>query len=151
MDFEIIDEVNSYLVRIFNEIMQIEEESLKSSEFKDITIKEMHTIEAIGLVDNPTSSQVANKLGITVGTLSVSIQNLVKKDYVERVQSAEDRRIVRLKLTKKGKLLYRLHHKFHTDMVEKTLTDLEIDEAQALIKGLRNLNQFLDEIKGKLN
>lgn len=151
MDFEIIDEVNSYLVRIFNEIMQIEEESLKSSEFKDITIKEMHTIEAIGLVDNPTSSQVANKLGITVGTLSVSIQNLVKKDYVERVQSAEDRRIVRLKLTKKGKLLYRLHHKFHTDMVEKTLTDLEIDEAQALIKALRNLNQFLDEIKGKLN
>lgn len=151
MDFEIIDEVNSYLVRIFNEIMQIEEESLKSSEFKDITIKEMHTIEAIGLVDNPTSSQVTNKLGITVGTLSVSIQNLVKKDYVERVQSAEDRRIVRLKLTKKGKLLYRLHHKFHTDMVEKTLTDLEIDEAQALIKGLRNLNQFLDEIKGKLN
>lgn len=151
MDFEIIDEVNSYLVRIFNEIMQIEEESLKSSEFKDITIKEMHTIEAIGLVDNPTSSQVANKLGITVGTLSVSIQNLVKKDYVERVQSAEDRRIVRLKLTKKGKLLYRLHHKFHTDMVEKTLTDLEIDEVQALIKGLRNLNQFLDEIKGKLN
>lgn len=151
MDFEIIDEVNSYLVRIFNEIMQIEEESLKSSEFKDITIKEMHTIEAIGLVDNPTSSQVANMLGITVGTLSVSIQNLVKKDYVERVQSAEDRRIVRLKLTKKGKLLYRLHHKFHTDMVEKTLTDLEIDEAQALIKGLRNLNQFLDEIKGKLN
>ncbi|MGX7075579.1 fatty acid biosynthesis transcriptional regulator FabT [Globicatella sanguinis] len=151
MDFEIIDEVNSYLVRIFNEIMQIEEESLKSSEFKDITIKEMHTIEAIGLVDNPTSSQVANKLGITVGTLSVSIQNLVKKDYVERVQSAEDRRIVRLKLTKKGKLLYRLHHKFHTDMVEKTLTDLEIDEAQTLIKGLRNLNQFLDEIKGKLN
>ncbi|MGY3815076.1 fatty acid biosynthesis transcriptional regulator FabT [Globicatella sulfidifaciens] len=150
MDFEIIDEVNSYLVRIFNEIMQIEEESLKSSEFKDITIKEMHTIEAIGLVDNPTSSQVANKLGITVGTLSVSIQNLVKKDYVERVQSAEDRRIVRLKLTKKGKLLYRLHHKFHTDMVEKTLTDLEIDEAQALIKALRNLNQFLDEIKGKL-
>ena len=151
MDFEIIDEVNSYLVRIFNEIMQIEEESLKSSEFKDITIKEMHTIEAIGLVDNPTSSQVANKLGITVGTLSVSIQNLVKKDYVERVQSAEDRRIVRLKLTKKGKLLYRLHHKFHTDMVEKTLTDLEIDEAQTLIKGLHNLNQFLDEIKGKLN
>lgn len=151
MDFEIIDEVNSYLVRIFNEIMQIEEESLKSSEFKDITIKEMHTIEAIGLVDNPTSSQVANKLGITVGTLSVSIQNLVKKDYVERVQSEEDRRIVRLRLTKKGKLLYRLHHKFHTDMVEKTLTDLEIDEAQALIKGLRNLNQFLDEIKDKLN
>src|SRR5699024_12566571 len=113
MDFEIIDEVNSYLVRIFNEIMQIEEESLKSSEFKDITIKEMHTIAAIGLVDNPTSSQVANKFGITVGTLSVSLQNLVKKDYVERIQSAEDRRIVRLKLTKKGKLLFRLHHKLN--------------------------------------
>lgn len=151
MDFEIIDEVNTYLVRIFNEIMQIEEESLKTSEFKDITIKEMHTMEAIGLVDNPTSSEVATKLGITMGTLSVSIQNLVKKNYVERVPSEKDRRIVRLKLTKKGKLLYRLHHKFHMEMVEQTLTDLEIDEAQSLIKGLRNLNQFLDEVKDKLN
>lgn len=150
VNFETIREVNDYIVRIFNEIMQIEEESLKQSTFSDITIKEMHTIEAIGLVHQPTSNEVAKKLGVTPGTLSVSIQNLVKKGYVERLSSPNDRRVVRLSLTKKGKLVYRLHHKFHTEMVEKTLTGLEKEEAQVLIKGLRNLNQFLDDVKNRM-
>lgn len=150
MDFETINEVNAYLVRIFNEIMQIEEDSLRMSTFANVSIKEMHTIEAIGLVENPTSTEVANKLGVTVGTLSVSIQNLVKKGFVERVSSPEDRRVVKLKLTKQGRLLYRLHHKFHMEMVRQTLNGLELDEAQALMKGLRNLNQFLDEVKNKM-
>lgn len=150
MDFEILNEVNQYLVRIFNEILQIEEESLKSSQFSNVTIKEMHTIEAIGLVDPLTSTEVAKKLGVTAGTLSVSIQNLVKKGYVERVASQEDRRIIRLKLTKEGKLLYRLHHKFHMDMVTDTLTDFDQEEALVLIKALRNLNRFLDTVKERM-
>lgn len=151
MDFETLSEVNNYLVRIFNEITQIEEESLRSSAFSNLSIKEMHTIEAIGLIDNPTSSEVAKKLGVTMGTLSVSIQNLVKKGYVERLSTPNDRRVVKLKLTKNGKLLYRMHHKFHMDMVEQTLHGLKSDEAQILIRGLRNLNLFLDEIKEKMN
>lgn len=150
MDFEILSEVNGYLVRIFNEILQIEEESLKSSEFENITIKEMHTIEAIGLVENPTSAEVAKKLGVTPGTLSVSINNLVKKKMVERFNNPDDRRLVHLKLTKNGKLLYRLHHKFHMDMVERTLTDFDPAEAQVLIKALRNLNGFLDSVKERM-
>lgn len=150
MDFKILNEVNAYLVRIFNEILQIEEESLKSGQFSNVTIKEMHTIEAIGLVDYPTSNEVAKKLGVTPGTLSVSIQNLVKKGYVERVASQADRRIVHLKLSKNGKLLYRLHHKFHMDMVEDTLTGFDPEEAEVLIKALRNLNQYLDKIKERM-
>lgn len=150
MDFEILNEVNQYLVRIFNEILQIEEESLKSSQFSNVTIKEMHTIEAIGLVDPLTSTEVAKKLGVTAGTLSVSIQNLVKKGYVERVASQEDRRIIRLKLTKEGKLVYRLHHKFHMDMVTDTLTDFDQEQALVLIKALRNLNRFLDTVKERM-
>ncbi|MCW6660453.1 MarR family transcriptional regulator [Aerococcaceae bacterium NML191292] len=151
MDQATIEEMNEYLVMIFNEILLIEESSLKESEFSDLSIKEMHTIEAIGLTGTLSSSEVAKKLSITMGTLSVSIQNLVKKGYVERVSLPEDRRVVRLKLTQRGKLLYRLHRKFHLNMVEQTLNGLEDEEAAVLVKGLRNLHLFLDNIKAKLN
>lgn len=151
MDQATIEEMNDYLVMIFNEILLIEESSLKESEFSDLSIKEMHTIEAIGLTGKLSSSEVAKKLSITMGTLSVSIQNLVRKGYVERVSLPEDRRVVRLKLTQRGKLLYRLHRKFHFNMVEQTLNGLEDEEAAALVKGLRNLHLFLDNIKEKLN
>ena len=47
MDHSTIFEMNEFLVSIFNEILLIEETSLKMSEFSDLSIKEMHTIEAI--------------------------------------------------------------------------------------------------------
>lgn len=150
MDKGTVTKINDYLVQIFNEVLLIEENSLKQSEFSDLTIKEMHTIEAIGLEGDLSSSQVAEKLSVTKGTLSVSIQNLVTKGYVERVRLEEDRRVVRLKLSKKGKLLFRLHRKFHLDMVRDTIAGLDKEEAEMLIKGLGNLHNFLNDIKEKL-
>ena len=147
MEKDVLRENNRYLVKIFNDILLLEEEALKESTFTDVTIRELHTIEAIGLSGETTSSQVARTLNITLSTVSTAVQNLVKKDYVERVQSTKDRRVVALKLTKRGKLLYRLHAKFHLQMVEQILTDMNDDETQALIKGLRNLDEFLNEIR----
>lgn len=147
---ELIPEINSYLVTIFNEILIIEEGALQSSTFKDISIKEMHTIEAIGMYGEHTTTEVSKKLSVTVGTLTVSVNNLVKKGYVERIRNDNDRRVVKLGLTKKGRLLYRLHDKFHRDMVKETLEGLNREDAEMLIKGLENLHIFLDRTKNNL-
>ncbi len=42
------EEINNLLVEVFNDILVIEESELKKSQFKDLSITEMHTIEAIG-------------------------------------------------------------------------------------------------------
>lgn len=96
-----LETVNDYLVSVFNDILTIEESELKKSQFNDLSITEMHTIEAIGMYKKKTSSEVAKELSITVGTLTVAINNLVKKGYVERLRSEDDRRVVKLGLTKK--------------------------------------------------
>ena len=88
-----LETVNDYLVSVFNDILTIEESELKKSQFNDLSITEMHTIEAIGMYKKKTSSEVAKELSITVGTLTVAINNLVKKGYVERLRS-EDRKSV---------------------------------------------------------
>ena len=41
--------VNDYLVSVFNDILTIEGVRIKKSQFKDLSITEMHTIEAIGM------------------------------------------------------------------------------------------------------
>lgn len=74
-----LEKVNKYLVTVFNDILTIEESELQKSQFDDLSIKEMHTIEAIGLHNERTSSEVAKRLSITVGTLTVAINNLEKK------------------------------------------------------------------------
>ena len=141
-----IDQINQYLVSIFNEVLDIEEDALKGSEFSDISISEMHTIEAIDLYAEHTSSEVAKKLAITAGTLSVAIRSLVNKGYVVRQRMEDDRRVVKLGLTKKGKLVYRLHNKFHREMVKRTIEGMEEDEVEVLLKGLKNLHGFLFEL-----
>ena len=142
-----LETVNDYLVSVFNDILTIEESELKKSQFNDLSITEMHTIEAIGMYKKKTSSEVAKELSITVGTLTVAINNLVKKGYVERLRSEDDRRVVKLGLTKKEKLLFRVHQHFHREMVKNILKGMEQEEEQALLRALKNLHDFLQEYK----
>lgn len=139
--------INDYLVNIFNDILTIEESELRKSRFKDLSITEMHTIEAIGMYHKKTTSEVAKELSVTVGTLTTAINRLVKKEYVERFRSEDDRRVVKLGLTKKGKLVYRVHQHFHREMVKNIMVDMEDDEEQILNKALKNLHDFLQTYK----
>ncbi|AQM59201.1 MULTISPECIES: MarR family winged helix-turn-helix transcriptional regulator [Clostridium] len=134
--------LNELLVEIFNDILQIEERALKQGVINDLSVTEIHTIEAIGMYTERTMSEVAQDLKITVGTLTTAINKLIKKGYVERKRIEEDRRVVLIKLTKKGKLAYRLHEKFHSDMIKKTIEGLSEEEEEVLISSLDRLNMF---------
>ncbi|MEW9096805.1 MAG: MarR family transcriptional regulator [Clostridiaceae bacterium] len=143
-----INVLNELLVDIFNDILTIEQNALQSGEFKDLSVTEMHTIEAVSLYNKRTMSEIAMDLKITVGTLTTAINNLVKKGYVERSRSEEDRRIVYVSLTKRGKLAYRIHEKFHSDMIKETILGLSEEEEKVLISSLEKLNEFF---KSKYN
>lgn len=137
--------VNELLVKIFNEILQIEEKTLKSGYFSDLSVREMHTIEAIGSKSKRMMSEVAQDLGITVGTLTTSINRLIKKGYVERSRIEEDRRVVLVELTKKGKVANRLHERFHNEMVKEMMDGLLDHEKEVLITSLNKLNKYFIE------
>ena len=137
--------VNELLVKIFNEILQIEEKTLRSGHFSDLSIREMHTIEAIGRKEKRMMSEVAQDLGITVGTLTTSINRLIKKEYVNRSRIEEERRVVLVELTQKGKVALRLHEKFHNEMVISMIDTLEEDEKEVLIRSLNKLNKYFIE------
>ncbi len=137
--------VNEILVDIFNDILQIEQSALKQGALSDLSVTEIHTIEAIGMYDPRNMSEVAADLRITVGTLTTAINKLIKKGYVERKRIEEDRRVVQIQLTKKGKLAYRIHEKFHNDMVKESAEGLSQEEEGILIKALEKVNNFFRE------
>jgi len=134
--------LNELLVQTFNDILKIEQKALAESVLKDLSITETHTIEAIGMYEVKTMSEVAQNLKITVGTLTTAINKLVKKGYVERNRCEEDRRSVKIKLTRKGKLAYRIHEKFHHEMIKATVEGLSQEEEDVLIRSLEKLNEF---------
>ncbi|WP_346886239.1 MarR family transcriptional regulator [Clostridium sp. UBA4395] len=140
--------LNELLVTIFNDILEIEQTALQEGVLKDLSVTEIHTIEAIGMYHPRTMTEVANDLNITVGTLTTAITKLVKKGYVERTRGEEDRRSVMIALTRKGKLAYRVHEKFHQDMISETIKGLTDEEEEVLIKSLEKVNSFF---KSKYN
>ncbi|MFS9181118.1 MarR family transcriptional regulator [Streptococcus timonensis] len=144
MDYKLI---NEYLTSIFNNVLVIEEVSLRGSRFKDISIKEMHTIDVIGNFSDVTPSFVSKELMVTLGTVTTCLNNLERKGYIERIRSDQDRRVVYLHLTKKGRLVHRLHKRFHKAMVEKIIDGMSPEEIDVMGKGLTNLYQFLEDLK----
>ena len=94
--------INDVLVRLFREIMDQEQKAIITEQFRDITNNDMHIIEAIGIEEPRNMSSVAKSLSVTVGTLTIAVNALVKKGYVDRVRSEADRRVVLLSLTEKG-------------------------------------------------
>ncbi len=142
MDSKIVD-INTLLVEIFNDVLKIEQKAITEGQFNDVTINEVHTVEQIGLTEEKKMSDVSKKLNITLGTLTIAVNNLVEKGYVERIKYPSDKRIVLLKLTKKGRMLYRVHENFHHKMVQATIDDLTQEEENVLTTGLIKLHSFL--------
>lgn len=137
--------INEVLVKLFNEIMHIEEKAIITAEFQDISNNDMHIIEAIGKDEPKNMSAIAKELSVTVGTLTIAINNLVKKGYANRVRSEEDRRVVLISLSAKGEKAYDHHKNFHEQMIEATLKDLNREETEVLVKALQNLSKFFKE------
>ena len=135
------DKIDGYLVDIFNNVVIIEEASLKNSKFNDVSLKEMHTIDVIGTHPDTTPSAV------TLGTVTTSLNKLEKKGYIVRTRSSVDRRVVHLSLSKKGRLVYRLHRRFHKSMVMRITEGFNDEELKVMSKGLENLHAFLEELK----
>ncbi|EHI98301.1 MULTISPECIES: MarR family transcriptional regulator [unclassified Clostridium] len=137
--------INEILVQLFNDVLQIEEQSLKNGILSDISITEVHTMEVIGMYNESTMSEVAQKLKITVSTLTTAINKLIKKGYVERKRIEEDKRVVLVKLTEKGIMAYKLHQRFHKKMINNAIEGLSLEEEKILISSLNKLNDFFKE------
>ena len=137
------------LVNLFQDIMAIEEKAIITEEFQDISNNDMHIIEAEGMGAPQNMTSVAKKLSITVGTLTIAINNLVKKGYVARKRGEKDRRVVFLFLTEKGQKAYRHHEKFHDDMIRATIAGLDEEETRVLVKALTNLKDFFYHYPGR--
>ncbi|MDF2699347.1 MAG: MarR family transcriptional regulator [Haloplasmataceae bacterium] len=139
--------LNEILVELFNHILLLEERNLKKNGLTNLSITEIHIIEAIMKVNNPSMSDVAAKLMVTVGTLSTSVNRLVQKGYVNSIRSEQDRRVVILSLPEKGKEAFEIHEAFHEKMINKLLEKSHINEDQLLTDSLMKLMEFFDQLK----
>ena len=134
--------LNELLVKLFKDILEIESKCLITVEFKDISYNDMHIIEAVGVEEPRNMKTVAKLMSVTTGTLTKAIDALCHKKYVIRERSDEDKRVIKLKLTSKGKAAYYHHEQFHRQMIKNIASEMTEQETEILIYALAKLVDY---------
>ena len=140
------EEVDDFLSSTFNVVLRVEERALDNRFTKGLSITEIHTLEAIGYSDRNPMNVVANRLNVTMATLTIAINKLVGKGFVRRERSTVDRRKVLVSLTKEGRKVYRVHRLFHQSMVNEAVGLLTEEEEHSLVTDLGKVRGFFEEL-----
>lgn len=141
------EKLNKLLVSLFNSVLIAESKAVITEQFSDITENDMHIMEAIGLDEPKMVSDVAKILKVTAGTLTINMNSLEKKEYIERNRSDEDKRVVLVSLTEKGKKAFYHHRDFHRHMIKSAISGLSQEERIILVDCLAKLDKFFNDFQ----
>jgi DNA-binding MarR family transcriptional regulator len=134
--------LNKILKQLFYKILRLQEKVVSKSTNAAVSRTEMHMLETIDDMPDATLTNVAEKLGITKATASVSAARLKRKNFIEKVKSDNDKRKNMLQLTEEGKVCCGKHRQFHEMMVESMLKDFKIDQYPEVLISFNNLYDF---------
>ena len=137
--------LNRFLVEVFNEILKTEEQAL-AADWSDLSMREFHLIDEVcRAVDENRDNRataIAAAQGVTAGTLTIAVNLLEKKGYLERRRDSADRRAVRIHPTEQGRRANASHAEFHQEMVEDVLSVLNEEECQVFLRALSGVTAF---------
>jgi DNA-binding MarR family transcriptional regulator len=133
--------INELLVEIFNRILAIEEEALRNAGVP-LSMTEIHVLEAVENVPEPSMTAISAKLGITVGSLTTSVATLANKGFVTRLRPDADRRKVLVNLTPAARRVLDIHAKFHEGMIDSIFEDLNVGEDEILLASLSKVASY---------
>ena len=101
LDIEIYARRMEELMEAFSKITQkVNPIDMKSL---DITLPQFMVMKYLSRNDNCRMSDLSDAMSVTMGNMTGMVDRLVREGYVKRSEDPEDRRIVRVVLTKKGK------------------------------------------------
>ena len=101
---------------VFKLAMKVQEDYIKYSRFPELSMNEMHIIEAVSKQQFPTMTNVAKTLKITVGTLTTNVKTIVNKGFLTRERSSVDHRVTYLRITDTGYQALEVHNQFHKEL-----------------------------------
>jgi DNA-binding MarR family transcriptional regulator len=110
-------------------------------EGKGLTTTQMHTLEILGVHGPLRMKELADRLGVTTGTLTIQADRLEKKDLIRRVPHPTDRRSHVIEMTATGKALFEEHNRHHMDLTREITAGLGDDERKTFARCLDKIIQ----------
>lgn len=108
---------------------------------RDMNMAEFTTLETLYNKGPQTVRQISNGVLIKFGSITYVIDKLVKKEYVERINSTEDRRVVYIHITGKGKKVMDAVFPQHKKAIERMFQDVSDFDKEMIIEVLKKIGK----------
>lgn len=135
------------LEQILNAILHscevLEEEMKQESNLKTLTPRQLYCIELIKRMQNPSLSELADRMGIAKASISVMIDRLERNSLLYKATSDSDRRTAHVHLTDEGEKAAMLHAELHKRLSGLLTADMTESEKEILIVLLNKSMQSL--------
>jgi len=133
-----ITHVSKIIVEFYERLSSWEDSVVRDS---GLTTAQAHTIEIVGHAGPIKMKDLAEKIGVTTGTLTVAVDRLEKKALLVRKPHDTDRRAFLIELTDQGRVKFGEHHKFHRRMTEEVMAGLTPEEQETFARLLEKVLQ----------
>ena len=138
------------LEKDFNEVYTKFKIKFYQSMFEQIKTREMSLsavesfcIEIIYAMGNPTVTEFASFINISSPNAAYKINALIKKGYLNKVQSEDDKREYHLEVTDKYIKYYNLNKNYVETVISRLEENIDEDEKKTLSKILKLMSKEL--------
>lgn len=137
-ELDLAERMQAAIYALIRQAESIEQDYLAE---RGVTLNQAYALLAFGADEQVTMSELSERMQLAKSTLTRKADHLVKKGLVERVNSAEDRRVVQLQLTEQGRLMRAAFQAEFRSFFEEVLNDMPKGEQSASVEALeRSVN-----------
>ncbi len=142
------DSLNELLSSAYRSIERLESQMLRTSKSFSLSISEMHLLEAVAAFEErrgASISEISERLDISLPSVTLGVNKLMRKGYLTKRRSQNDKRVVRVYMTRLGRRAARAHRYFHRTMARSLGKDMSESEKKALLDGISKIEVFLNK------
>lgn len=113
-----------------------------------ISLQQLFAISILAIQGDCMMKEIGQELDLSLGAVTGIIDKLEEKGLVRRYTVRSDRRIVKAKLTEKGKKLFNEIRKDRIETLEEAMHGISKGEARVFVDVLVKLLQFYEKVVG---
>ncbi len=133
-----IERLNHTLIEFYEKLSSWEQSVVRDNGY---SLPQIHIVEILGAHGSMRMKELADKMGVTTGTLTVQVDKMVRSGLIVRRPHESDRRSILVELTDKGRDVYQEHDELHLDLTHDITAALTEEEREQLIGFLAKINQ----------
>jgi DNA-binding MarR family transcriptional regulator len=145
-----IKEMVDHYINLSFSVNKIAEGLVKEQIGSDLTNDQHYTLRYINKVGTCTSSELAEVFDVKKSAITAIITRMWEKGLIQRTRDENDRRVVYLTMTDKGRDLFQKTEEKIQDLVESFITRFDQSEIVQFLNTYEKLNEILLERKSKV-